>query len=176
MLLGWDLVVGGCSARIVETEAYRVPDDPACHAHRGRTLRNEVLFGESGTAYVYFCYGCHWMLNVVAHEVGNPAAVLIRAAKALQGVEVMRERRGPKVPDHELLNGPGKLCQAMAIGCEWNGRGLEEVLQPGDRPSDILFGPRVGIKVGTEHLWRFVHGDHLDGSSRPKLKIDDRNF
>src|SRR5689334_10400345 len=91
-LLGTELVRGIRRARIIEVEAYRA-DDPGCHAFRGQTARNEIMFGTAGFVYVYFNYGVHWMLNVTAHSHGDPAAVLIRAAEPLEALEEMFYRR-----------------------------------------------------------------------------------
>ncbi|HEY0866444.1 MAG TPA: DNA-3-methyladenine glycosylase [Fimbriimonas sp.] len=179
-LLGWDLVRGTRRARIVETEAY-AQDDPACHAFRGMTKRNAVLFGHPGNAYVYFTYGCHWMLNVAAHEHGIAAAVLIRAAEPLEGLDEMRIHR-PGVKDAELLNGPGKLAKAFGITGEDNGVWLlggreasgvereELLLEPGIDVERIVTGPRIGITLGTELPWRYMDADHLKWVSRPRPK------
>jgi DNA-3-methyladenine glycosylase len=172
-LLGCILVHGPCSARIVETEAYRSVGDPASHAFRGQTPRNRVMFGPVGVAYVYFSYGNHWMLNVVAHPPGEAGAVLIRAAEPLTGIDLMQARRKLTDP-RQLLNGPGKLCQAMAIGKEHYGMDLfsggDVRIEPGPPPSSILEGPRVGIAIGKGHEtpWRFIDADRLAWASRPR--------
>lgn len=174
-LLGTDLVLGEVRARIVETEAYRTPDDPACHAHRGMTPRNAPMFGPPGHAYVYFTYGNHWMLNVVCHEAGVAAAVLIRAAMPLEGIELMQERR--KVQEvRNLLSGPGKLAQAFSIDQAQNGHflfGDERLrIEPGadiaaGTETEILCGPRIGISQGVDLPWRFADGRHRKWMSRP---------
>ena len=101
------------SGRIVETEAYIGPDDTACHASKGRTPRTEVMFGPGGFAYVYFIYGMYHMLNFITEQEDFPAAVLIRAIEPLEGVEHMRTHRNNPMPEANLTNGPGKLCQAL---------------------------------------------------------------
>jgi DNA-3-methyladenine glycosylase len=158
-------------ARIVEVEAYR-KDDPACHAYNGRTPRTEIMYGPPGFAYVYFNYGVHWMLNVVCHEQEDPAAVLIRAAQPLEGLDQMRLNRGV-TRDRDLLSGPGKLAKAFRITGADNGLDL---LSPGDmflvpadvRVENVVAGPRVGIAVGKWHdvPWRFMDGDGMEWVSR----------
>jgi DNA-3-methyladenine glycosylase len=159
--------VGGhlTAARIVETEAYLGYDDPASHGylHR-RNARNEALFGPPGSWYVYLSYGMHWCANLVCQRVGLASAVLLRALEPLEGLEVMRRRRGG-VPDRELCSGPGKLTQALGILRELDGvkmaAGPVVVLQ-GDPISEhaIAATPRVGITKAADWPLRF----HLAGS------------
>ncbi len=136
-------------AKIVEVEAYIGENDTACHCSKGRTPRTEVMFGAGGHAYVYLVYGMHHMLNVVTEGDGFPAAVLIRAVEPLSGVEMMRENRGRAAKN--LTNGPGRLCQAMAIDRQLNGWNLAagEWLWLEDAPavarSAIATGARIGI-------------------------------
>lgn len=106
---------GKTVGRIVETEAYIGPKDLACHAARGRTVRTEIMFGPAGHAYVYFIYGFYYCLNIVTEEKDFPSAVLIRAVEPLDGIELMKVRRRTEKL-HNLASGPGKLCQAFAIG------------------------------------------------------------
>jgi DNA-3-methyladenine glycosylase len=124
-LLGCLLVsrIGGknvtTSGIIVETEAYLGERDPGSHAFRGRTSRNEPMFGEPGRAYVYLTYGKHYLLNVVTQPVGTAGAVLIRALEPVEGIEIMKERR--KCQNlKDLTTGPGKLTQALGITIEHN--------------------------------------------------------
>lgn len=172
-LLGQTLLVipaGGepTAGIIVETEGYVGPDDPACHAYAGRTRRNEIMWGEPGRAYVYFTYGNHWMINVVTGPEGYPAAVLIRAVQPLLGWEAMRERRNlhllkGKASDYNLTNGPGKLCQAMAITGALNGQSLQGphlyiTATPPEHalpPFEIVETTRIGITRGVEFPWRY---------------------
>ncbi len=156
------------AGRIVETEAYVGLDDKASHASVGRTSRNAVMFGPAGYAYVYLIYGVHHCLNVVTEEEGYPAAVLIRALEPVEGVEIMRRLRGRR-PDVELTNGPGKLCQALAIDLRFNGHDLcrEEQLwiARGESvpPEHIVSGPRVGVRGDRRALtvpWRFAVRNH----------------
>lgn len=179
-LLGWVLESDdGLKARIVETEAYRTPDDPGCHAHRGMTKRNAVMFGPAGRAYVYFTYGNHWMLNVVAHEEADAAAILIRAAEPLEGLELMRRRRylAQKLQsDHNLLSGPGKLCQAFGITGEDNGIDLFSGcarlrLRRDKNVTDTAVGTRIGLAqgMGDNIPWRFIDREAMIWASRPHL-------
>lgn len=103
------------AAHIVETEVYHEKNDPSCHAHNGRTLRNAVMFGPPGFLYVYFTYGMHHCMNVVAEREGIAAAVLIRALAPLNIVDEMRERRPKAKHDKDLTNGPAKSCAAFGI-------------------------------------------------------------
>jgi DNA-3-methyladenine glycosylase len=152
------------SGMIVETEAYCGEADSACHAHRGKTQRNAVMFGNPGHAYVYFTYGMHYMLNLVTECEGNPCAVLIRALIPVAGVAEMEARRKKKGSD--LTNGPAKLCQALCIDKSLNGWDLTlgKELWVEDYKTisarSVATTPRIGIDYAkTEHreaLWRFV--------------------
>ncbi|MCX7846831.1 MAG: DNA-3-methyladenine glycosylase [bacterium] len=152
-----------CSGRIVETEAYFAEDDPACHAWRGKTRRNAIMFGPPGHAYVYFCYGNHWLLNAVTEGEGRGSAVLIRALEPLTGIEMMQARRGG-VRLQELTNGPGKLCAALGITGRHNGLPLYSGslrIHAGEGPAPRWeVGPRIGIRVGTDILARFYIAEH----------------
>ena len=167
-LLGKKLVrqTGGAelSGVIIETEAYCGSEDSACHAHRGKTPRNAVMFGKPGEAYVYLTYGMQYMLNLVTEEEGNPCAVLVRALLPLSGRSEMQARR--KKHGKELANGPAKLCQALAIDKSLNGWDLtlgqrlwvENHLRAAAR--DIISAPRIGIDYACEKdrqaRWRFL--------------------
>jgi len=164
-LVGCVVRHGETAGRVVETESYHM-DEPACHAHAGVTERTRTLYGEPGRAYVYFSYGIHSLLNAVAQEEGVGAAVLIRALEPVDGLELMRARRGLG-RDEELCSGPGKLTQALGIGLSLNGSSLVdgpiEVLtrEPGSREPRVAVGERVGITKASELPWRFC-----DASSR----------
>jgi DNA-3-methyladenine glycosylase len=146
-------------ARIVETEAYLPLVDPACHAYRGPTARNASVFGRPGTAYVYFIYGAHHCLNVVTERPGIGAAVLIRAAEALEGFPAMRERR-PGAPDAALTCGPGNLCRALDIDRAEDGADLRNgdlrVVAAARPASSVESGPRIGITAARGWPLRFV--------------------
>jgi DNA-3-methyladenine glycosylase len=164
------------AGRIVETEAYR-GDDPASHSARGETPRSSVMFGEPGRAYVYLIYGMYEMLNFVTEPPGKPGAVLIRALEPIVGEGTMRQRR--RVQSRvELSNGPGKLCQALGIQMTHNTQPLMGpslyVCDDGVRPTSISRSGRVGIRVGTEKLWRFFMTDHPFVSRAPQNKQSQR--
>ena len=176
-LLGAYLVsdIGGerCVGRIVETEAYPGPHDPASHAARsiGRTLRNDPMFGPPGTAYIHLNFGIHWCLNAVVGAAGYPAAVLIRAVEPESGLDVMRGRRGGR-PDRELTSGPGKLTQALAIGPSLQRHRLTDAplaICAGERlPDDrVQRTPRIGITRGTDREWRYCDATSRWLSRRP---------
>lgn len=176
-LLGWELVKGQMRVRIVETEAYRTPDDPGCHAHRGETPRTKVMFGKPGHAYVYFTYGNHWMLNVVAHPAGVAAAILIRAARPLTGIDEMYSRRPKARRDEDLLSGPGKLCAALGITGAENGLFLLDGgalrLEPGEAVRNVVVGTRIGLapRKGDTLPWRFCDSDQMPWVSKPWPKL-----
>jgi len=160
--------VGGrrTAGRIVETEAYIGPDDPACHAFGSpprRTRRTEALYGPPGTAYVYFTYGMHWCLNAVTEVAGYPAAVLIRALEPLHGLATMRRRRRG-VPDEGLCAGPARLCAALGITGRLNGaplwRGSLKIVDDGNRARPrVRVGPRVGVSRARDWPLRFFFED-----------------
>lgn len=158
-LIGCVLRHGETAGAIVEAEAYH-HDEPACHAFIGLTPRTEVLFGAPGTAYVYRSYGIHALVNAVCESPDVGAAVLIRALEPLDGLEIMRARRG-RGHVRDLCSGPGKLTQALGIELVENGTSLVdgplEILAPaaGAEPAPLLAGPRVGITKATELPWRF---------------------
>jgi DNA-3-methyladenine glycosylase len=151
---------GGLVARLVEVEAYR-QDDPACHAYGRRTPRLEPLYGPPGHAYVYFTYGMHFCANVSTGADGVAEGCLIRAAEPLAGLELMRERRGARIADRDLLRGPARLAQAFALGRADSGRDLCDrgplhLADDGCRPP-VETGPRVGVTAAADLPWRFVH-------------------
>ena len=155
-LVGCVVSHDGAAGRIVEVESYH-QEEPACHAYAGLTPRTRTLFGPPGFAYVYRSYGIHALLNAVTEEEGVGTAVLIRALEPLEGIDLMRERRGlERVED--LCNGPGKLTQALGIGLELNGTPLVggpiEVLPRRSEPK-IVTGTRIGITRAMELPWRF---------------------
>jgi DNA-3-methyladenine glycosylase len=149
------------SGIIVETEAY-MSVDPACHAHRGKTKRNECLFGPVGHSYVYFIYGNHYCVNTVARTPDMPAGgVLIRALQPVEGIELMKKaRRMDSIKN--LTNGPGKLTQALGINRSDNGMdltvGKKLYITDGVKVAkkDIKATPRIGISAAQEKLWRFI--------------------
>jgi len=167
-LLGKILVHHGhgglTSGKIVETEAYYGEGDPASRASRGRTKMNEIMWGPSGRAFVYVVHG-NCLFNVTAEREGVPGAVLVRALEPLEGIELMRKRRGTKL-EKELTSGPGKLTKAMAITGAHHGLDLtdqdSELIIVEGQPKDFTVGSshRIGVSADLERKLRF----YIDGN------------
>lgn len=147
--------------KIVETEAYK-DNDPASHAFKGKTRRNEVMFWEGGHLYVYFTYGMHYCCNVVTEKEGSGCAVLIRAVEPVEGLDTMiklRKFNGAKI--YDLTNGPAKLCQAFNITKKDNGKYLNDeeifIVDSEINLKNLIIGrsQRIGIKEGIEKQWRY---------------------
>lgn len=179
-LLGKVLVYrapGGVTAgMIVEVEAYIGEDDPACHAAPGRTRRNAPLYGPPGLAYVYLNYGIHYLVNAVTEAKGHPAAVLIRALQPVAGTALMKRRRAlaaGDVAEIDLCRGPGNLTRAMGITLADNLLDLASsrlaIEARGVGVGDVSWGPRIGIRVGTERPWRCWITDHPAVSGRRRV-------
>lgn len=158
------------SGVIVEAEAYIGESDPACHAAPGPTKRNAPLYGTPGRAYVYLNYGIHYLVNAVTEAEGSPAAVLIRALEPLEGVELMRTRRGLSKADarHRLCRGPGNLTVALNINLRQNTADLTSgplrIEDHGLRAPKLAWTPRVGIRAGTDKPWRCCWDGNLSVS------------
>jgi len=158
---------GPVAVRLVEVEAYAgLSEDPASHAHRGRTARNATMFEAPGLLYVYFTYGMHWCVNVVCGARGQAAAVLLRAGEVVEGAELARTRRPAARRPRELAQGPARLAEAMGFsgvddGVDpWStGAGASSVSFIAGRPAaaaEISRGPRVGVNgPGAATPWRF---------------------
>ncbi len=152
------------SGRIVEVEAYR-QEEPASHCYRGQTQRNGSMFLSGGHLYVYFIYGMHHCVNIVAGDANYGEAVLLRGIEPVEGLEYMRERRGVNVRDRDLANGPGKLTKALGIGPQHDGLDLLDSarsfspirLLPGEPLADheVEQTPRIGITKAVDLPWRW---------------------
>jgi DNA-3-methyladenine glycosylase len=152
-----------CSGIIVETEAYRGPDDRACHAYNNRrTPRTEVMYEAGGVAYIYICYGMHHLMNVVTGSKENAHAVLIRALEPVDGIGLMAARRNMKVGDLRLTKGPGVLSVALGLTSDLSGASLHTSSSPvwiEDRglkvsSHEICSGPRIGVEsAGDAAMW-----------------------
>jgi DNA-3-methyladenine glycosylase len=153
-LLGKRLVVGRCQGRISEVEAY-TSDDPASHSFRGMTPRTAAMFGPAGRFYVYFTYGMHHCANIVTGRPGDGQGVLLRAVVPVAGLDEMRARRGPRVAERDLTNGPGKLAQAFGLGLADTGR-VAVVHDDGIEVVVPAPGPRIGITKAVEWPRRWV--------------------
>ena len=144
---------------IVETEAYMGKNDPASHAARKKTERNKAMFGQVGRSYVYFTYGMHYCLNVVAKkEEDESGAILIRSIQPQEGIKIMIKNRKTDIISN-LSNGPGKLTQAMKITTKQYNVDLTRnstlFISDGIKPTKILAKSRIGIKVGIDKPWNF---------------------
>jgi DNA-3-methyladenine glycosylase len=165
-LLGMVLACGDRAGRIVEVEAYGGAADPASHGHRGRTARNDVMFGPPGHLYVYFTYGMHWCANVVCEPDGICGAVLVRALAPVGGVDAMWVHRPAARRERDLCSGPAKLTAALGIGGGHNGSDLIDPAAPvrllrrdADSPR-YATSSRIGITAATDVPWRwYVPGD-----------------
>jgi DNA-3-methyladenine glycosylase len=163
------------SGVIVEVEGYLGGRDPASHAYRGRTPRNQVMFGNGGHLYVYFTYGMHFCSNVVTGAEGTGHAILIRALEPRHGVRLMHRNRKTKGKKQtQLLSGPAKICQAMHIGRNENGTDLcSEDIWIAENPDE--HGPpraarstRVGVSEARDKRWRFyIPGNPFVSPGRP---------
>ena len=156
------------SGMIVEVEAYLGKDDPACHAARGVTERNRVMFRSPGHCYVYLIYGMYHCVNVVSDPEGVGSAVLIRAVEPLTGLEVMRRRRkvAPEAKDRDVARGPGRLCEALGIVRSWSGDHLANSARIWIEPyecfprSAVGVSGRIGISAGGDMPLRFFLRDN----------------
>ena len=163
--------------RIVETEAYLGPHDPACHAVVGRTRRTWHLHGPPGTAYVYRVYGTHWCLNAVTLADGIGSAVLLRAVEPIGDLRALRNRRPAARRERDLTNGPGKLCAAYEITDAHDGtslqRGVVRIVR--DSPvadADVAVSPRIGITRAADWPLRFfIPGSAFVSATPSKFAI-----
>lgn len=178
-LVGVELVWNGCSGIIVETEAYAVADDPACHTASRPSAREFVRSKPPGAAYVYFNYGMYWLFNLLVKGGERDGLILIRALEPRKGLESMQSRRN-REKARDLCSGPGKLAQALAIdgthhGLPMVGKGRKagyglksSVLPAHDIVSDI----RVGISQAVDFPWRFlVRGNPHVSVAHGKVKV-----
>jgi DNA-3-methyladenine glycosylase len=155
-LIGATLLFGGAGGIVVEVEAYH-HTDPAAHSYNGPTPRNQVMFGPPGFAYVYRSYGIHWCVNFVCEAEGSASAVLIRALEPTHALAAMRRRRRTN-DDRALCSGPGKLCEALAIGGHHSGLPLDRLpfaVHARTETPELAIGVRVGITKAAELPWRY---------------------
>lgn len=155
-------ITGG---RIVETEAYKAPEDKACHAHLNRfTKRTRVMFEKGGRTYVYLCYGIHHLLNIVTGQKGEAHAVLIRGLEPIWGLD-LQSRNRPNKPQSQWTNGPGKLTKSLGVTLEDNDRTINttassiQLYKNPDDTAEIASAPRIGIGYAEEcelWPWRFL--------------------
>jgi DNA-3-methyladenine glycosylase len=167
-----------CSGMIVETEAYRGPDDRACHAFNNRrTPRTEVMFHQGGVAYIYVCYGMHHLMNVVTGPRDHAHAILIRALEPTDGLEIMAARRNMSTKDSKLTKGPGALSVALGLTSSLSGISLVDSSSPvwiEDRkitlpPDQICRSTRIGVESAGDAAhwpWRFFIKGHKNVSAR----------
>jgi DNA-3-methyladenine glycosylase len=171
-LIGTELIWGRCAGTVVETEAYLAENDEACHTFSRPTTRAFVERNKAGTAYIYFSYGAHWMLNVLVKGETN-GFVLFRAVHPTRGIALMKKRRGID-EEHRLCSGPGKLTQAFDITDRHHEMDLCSDLHRcfADREDDqvdVVADARIGITRSVHHPWRFTLRDSKFVSRRVKL-------
>ncbi|MGW1325619.1 DNA-3-methyladenine glycosylase [Streptomyces antibioticus] len=159
---------GPITLRITEVEAYDGPNDPGSHAYRGRTPRNDVMFGPPGHVYVYFTYGMWHCMNLVCGPEGRASAVLLRAGEVIEGADLARKRRLSARHDRELAKGPARLATALGVDRALDGT---DACTSGDTPLKMLTGsavpsdqvrngPRTGVSGdGAVHPWRYWVAD-----------------
>ncbi len=197
-ILGWRLSHttddGTVTVELTEVEAYEGLDDPASHAYRGRTRRNAVMFGPAGHLYCYFSYGMHWCANLVCGSEGLAAAILLRAGRVVEGVDLARERRGAvadreggvgerrgAVADRDLARGPARLTTALGLGRPEDGADLlgqgPVRLRPVRGERSVSQGPRVGVSRAAARPWRFwLTGDETVSAYRRSPRADDNEL
>lgn len=157
LLVGALVVDHGVTIQLTEVEAYAGADDPAAHAYPGPRPRTRDLFGPPGTLYCYLSHGLHVCGNVVCGTPGEGAAVLLRAGRVVEGLEVARERR-PGVADVALARGPGNLGRTLGWTLADSGRIFDADgpgLVAGPPPAQVCAGPRVGVSVAYSREWRY---------------------
>jgi DNA-3-methyladenine glycosylase len=160
LLLGATINHRGVSIRLTEVEAYNGSQDPGSHAYRGRTARNEVMFGEPGRLYCYFTYGLHTCMNIVCSPEGTASAVLLRAGTVTAGIDVARSRRTTSRVDADLARGPARLTIALGVNLDDNGLELGRgvTLDLPQTPAAYESGPRTGVSGpggSSDYPWRF---------------------
>jgi len=174
LLVGALLTDGGVTVRLTEVEAYAGADDPAAHAFIGPRPRTLHLFGPPGTLYCYLSHGLHNCGNIVCGVEGEGSAVLLRAGRVVEGLDVVRERR-PGIPDAGLARGPGNFGRALGWTLADSGRRFavgDLELEPGTAPREVAAGPRVGVSVAHRRPWRFwADGDPTVSAYRPSPRI-----
>jgi len=176
-LVGCLFAHAGCAGIIVETEAYH-ETEAACHAHVGLTARTRVLFGAPGLAYVYRSYGIHALVNAVCEPEGTGAAVLVRALEPVEGLDLMRARRGLE-RETDLCSGPGKLTQATGVGLDSNATSLSDgpvficARPAGWEDPEIAVGARIGITRAVDLPWRFcaARSPHVSRPWPPAMRL-----
>ncbi len=162
---------GITAGRIIETEAY-LPGDPACHAYRGKSLRNATLFGPPHRAYVYQIYGTSYCFNLSSERDGEGAGVLVRALEPTEGIALMQKRRATE-SRRDLCRGPGRLCRALAIDRSLDGVDLFEdsrlwLAEVGEVPVRVRRSPRIGVTRAAERRLRFyaAGNPYVSGAAR----------
>jgi DNA-3-methyladenine glycosylase len=186
-LVGVELFWHGCSGLIVETEAYAMDEDPACHTATRASAREFVQNRDPGSAYVYLNYGMYWLFNLLAKGGTRDGLVLIRALEPCLGLEVMQQRRQRQKP-HELCSGPGKLARALGITGDHHGLAMAGPGRPSAvglrRPETlpdfaVVTDVRVGISKAADYPWRFLAAAHAHvsvpcGRVKPPASGSDR--